>query len=107
MRRLILSKLTSGTTAPPSDGLVVDVFAKILLRGVARQNSLRINPGNGRISRDHLWITESEVKAMAPPQWKVGLTYPMPLSLAIRIGRFFHKAPCSSGPVFLNLEVNS
>jgi len=73
---------------PPQGGQVIDVFGKILLEGAAMQEALRITTRNAALSRDHLWITASEVSALVPRQIKVGLTYPVPPSLAARIARF-------------------
>ena len=73
---------------PPRGGLVVDVSGKILLEQGAMRDALLINPRNASLSRDHLWVAESEAEAMAPRQLKVGFTYPMPLSLAVRLARF-------------------
>jgi len=73
---------------PPQGGRVVDVFGKILLEGAAMQEALRIATRNAALSRDHLWITASEVSALAPRQVKAGFTYPVPPRLTMRIARF-------------------
>lgn len=73
---------------PPRGGLIVDVYGKILLEGAAMQEAVRINERNAATSRDHLWITAAEVKALAPSQSKVGFKYPLPRSLALRIARY-------------------
>jgi hypothetical protein len=78
------------TRTPPKNGLVVNVYARILERGpkgTYRKGTCK-NKGGDRAAHDHLWLTEKDWKALLPARAKKGITYAMPAHIARRIFRF-------------------
>lgn len=77
------------TRTPPKDGLVVRVHARILDR---KDGEVRVGTcetlGGDRASRDFLWLTRDEVRALAPAKAEVGQTYDVPAAVRDRILRF-------------------
>ena len=83
-------KLDPNYTRPMPDGtLVVRANARILDRkGDAFAKGTCEFSGGDRASRDFLWLTKDEVKALAPEKAEVGFSYPVPEKVAERIARF-------------------
>jgi hypothetical protein len=84
-------KLDGGyTRKPPAGGIVVNVNARLLekseLNGVA-DAACKIGDGD-EASRDHLWLKESEWRAMAPTTAKAGDPVALPPAVVRRILRF-------------------
>ena len=71
------------------DGLIVRVNARIL-EDKKGEFCAGKGPttGGDMASRDFLWLTKAEVKAIAPAKAEVGETYPLPAKIAARIARF-------------------
>jgi hypothetical protein len=75
---------------PPSGGLVVNVYARILdqdvksgyVRGTCK------TPGGENASRDHLWLTAQEWKSLIPAAPKKGDRSAVPAGIAERIARY-------------------
>lgn len=77
------------TRTVPEGGLVVRVHARILDRkGDTFEKGECEFAGGDKASRDFLWVTAAEAKAMAPAKAEVGFTYPLPEPVAKRIARF-------------------
>jgi hypothetical protein len=79
--------------APPAGGLVVRVHARILEEKKDAVEALFSKGtcsflGGDMASRDALWLTKEEVRAMGPGEKKPGDTYPLPAKVAERICRF-------------------
>jgi hypothetical protein len=80
--------------APPSGGLVVRVHSRILEEKKDAVESIVFTKGTcdfkggDMASRDMLWLTKDEVKAMGPGDRKPGDSYPFPAKVAERIARF-------------------
>lgn len=84
-------KLDGGyTRKPPAGGLIVNVHARALEKseadGVA-DAACKIGDGD-EASRDHLWITREEWKALVPSRAKVGDLIALPPQVVRRILRF-------------------
>jgi hypothetical protein len=75
---------------PPDGGLVVNVHARALEKseaaGVA-DAACKIGDGD-EASRDHLWLTREEWRALAPADGKPGQPVPVPVDVVARIVRF-------------------
>jgi hypothetical protein len=74
---------------PPPDGLIVNVYTRILDRkadGFTRGTSSF--PGGDRAAHDHLWLTAQDWKALVPAQPRRGDTIPVAEAVARRICRF-------------------
>lgn len=68
---------------PPPGGQVLNVYTRIPLA----QTETVWTP-NQATGRDHLWLTEGDLRALRPPEWRAGARYPVPPALAARIARF-------------------
>jgi hypothetical protein len=78
---------------PPDGGLVVRVHARILEEKKDAVEQLFTKgtcsmKGGDMSSRDFLWLTKDELKAMGPGDRKPGESYPVPEKVAERIARF-------------------
>lgn len=76
--------------APPSGGLIANVSTRILDRdesGEFRPGTSEF-PGGEKSARDHLWMTEAEVRSLAPEGVPAGRSFPVPAGLADRLLRF-------------------
>jgi hypothetical protein len=76
---------------PPANGVIVNVHARALEKaqradGVA-DAVCEIGDGD-EASRDHLWLTEQEWRAMAPASAQVGQVIEVPPAVVERIARF-------------------
>jgi len=81
------------TRTPPAGGLIVRVHARILEEKKDAVERLFAKgtcstKGGDMASRDFLWLTRDEVKAMDPGDRKPGESYPLPEKVAERIARF-------------------
>src|SRR5262249_39020986 len=75
---------------PPAGGLILDVHARILERdqsGKWKKGSCKF-VGGDQPSRDHLWLTTSERKALIPNYPKKGEQFSMPQRIADRLLRY-------------------
>jgi hypothetical protein len=75
---------------PPPNGLIIDVYTRILDRdgkGELCQGTCSVRGGD-KAARDHLWITESEWKPLVQADPKLGDRFPLPSRIAERIARF-------------------
>ena len=83
-------KLDPNFTRPMPDGvLVVRANARILdKKGDAFAKGTCEFAGGDRASRDFLWLTKAEVKALVPTQAEVGFSYAVPEKAAERMARF-------------------
>lgn len=68
----------------PAGGIVLNVFSRIPLSPPPGQTWTP----NQATGRDHLWLTASELRALAPPAWRAGVRYPLPAAVADRIARY-------------------
>jgi hypothetical protein len=78
------------TRRPPTGGLIVDVYTRILDRdnkGGWCRGTCAV-PGAERSARDHLWLTEQEWQMLLPPDAKKGDRFPVPPRIADRLLRF-------------------
>lgn len=77
------------TRTPPEGGLILRANARILDKkdGTFVKGTCEF-VGGDRASRDFLWLTKDEVKALAPTKAEVGFTYPVPPKVAERIARY-------------------
>jgi hypothetical protein len=81
------------TRTPPPGGLIVRVHARILeekkdaVEALFAKGSCSMKGGD-MASRDFLWLTKDELRAMGPGNRKVGESYPAPDKVAERIVRF-------------------
>lgn len=77
------------TRTVPDGGLILRANARILDRkDDAFAKGTCEFTGGDRASRDFLWLTAAEVKALAPTKAEVGFSYPLPAKVAERIARF-------------------
>jgi hypothetical protein len=77
------------TRTPPADGLIVRVNARILdQKGDEFCVGVCKTTGGDKASRDFLWLTRDEVKALAPAKAEEGHSYPLPERVAARVARF-------------------
>ncbi|HEY2785000.1 MAG TPA: hypothetical protein VGJ05_08500, partial [Fimbriiglobus sp.] len=79
--------------SPPAGGLVVRVHARILEEKKNAIESLFVKgtcstKGGDASSRDFLWLTKDDVRAMGPGDRQAGESYPLPDRVADRIARF-------------------
>jgi hypothetical protein len=75
---------------PPTGGLIVDVYARILDRdsqGELCRGTCQ-TPGGEKAARDHLWLTEAEWKSLVPSNPKKGDQFPLPQGIAERVLRY-------------------
>lgn len=74
---------------PPEGGLIVKVHGRILdeKNGEYKRGTCD-SPAGMKASRDFLWLTAADVKAMSPPAGELGVKYSLPQSVARRIARF-------------------
>jgi hypothetical protein len=74
---------------PPTNGLIVKVFTRILDRkdGEFCQGTCK-TLGGDKASRDHLWLTEAEWKSLVPANPTKGDRAALPAKIAERICRF-------------------
>lgn len=77
------------TRTLPTNGLIVNVFTRILDRkdGAFCKGTCQ-RTGGDFPARDHLWLTESEWKALVPAEVKKGATFAMPAAVVERIARY-------------------
>jgi hypothetical protein len=78
------------TRTPPPGGLIVNVFTRLLDRdanGELCDADCKGNRGD-EAARDHLWLTESEWRSLAPARAKRGDQFPLADKIAERICRF-------------------
>lgn len=80
------------TRKPPAGGLIVNVHARALEKKAGATGGLAdavCEVGDGdEASRDHLWITENEWRAMVPKDAKAGDRVALPENVVRRIVRF-------------------
>lgn len=83
-------KLDTRFTRPmPEGALVLRANARILdKKADAFVKGTCEFTGGDRASRDFVWLTQDDVKALAPVKAEVGFTYPVPEKVAERIARF-------------------
>jgi hypothetical protein len=75
---------------PPPRGLIVNVYTRILdhdSSGHLCKGQCGFKGGD-RPARDHLWLTEADVKGLHPAHAHVGDTFALPAALTQRILRF-------------------
>ena len=74
---------------PPKGGLIVRTHARILDEkdGAYCKGSCEFT-GGASAARDFLWLTAADVKALAPADPTVGVTYPVPPAVVERMLRF-------------------
>ena len=84
------AKIDPGYTRTlPAGGLVLKVHARILdMKNDAFCRGTCDSTGSMKASRDFLWITAAEAKALAPAKDDVGFLYQLPAGVAQRIARF-------------------
>jgi hypothetical protein len=78
------------TRTPPKDGLIVNVYTRILdhdSRGGLCKGGCKMK-GADQAAHDHLWLTGADWKALLPARAKVDSTFAMPAHLVRRIVRF-------------------
>ena len=78
------------TRRPPTGGLILDVYTRILDRdsaGSLTRGDCDV-PGGSRAARDHLWLTEEEWKSLIPANTTVGYQFPLAKPITERIARF-------------------
>jgi hypothetical protein len=74
---------------PPSGGLIVNVYTRILGRDKNGWCKGKCEtPGGDQAARDHLWLTKAEWKALVPANPMKGDRSPLPAAVAERILRF-------------------
>jgi hypothetical protein len=75
---------------PPKDGLILNVFTRILDRKVGGRlvRGSCSFPGGEQAARDHLWLTAEDCRALMPSDPKVGDRFAMPGALADRLVRY-------------------
>ena len=76
--------------APPTDGLILNVYTRILEcgdNGECRKGTCKTTGGE-LSARDHLWLTKSEWHSLLPKEAKVGDEFAMPAAIAQRFVRF-------------------
>ena len=77
------------TRTPPPDGLIVRVHTRILDKvGDEFCKGACKTTGGDAAARDFLWLTQGEVRSLAPAKTDPGFTYDMPKAIADRIVRF-------------------
>jgi hypothetical protein len=75
---------------PPAQGLILNVWTHALDRssnGDFQPATCELGHG-GEAARDHCWITAEEARSFLPPEAKVGIVFPFPSKLAVRLARF-------------------
>jgi hypothetical protein len=74
---------------PPADGLIVNVYTRILDRdkGEFCKGTCK-TLGGDRPARDHLWLNADEWKKLVPSEPKKGNSFPLPPAIAERMLRF-------------------
>ena len=86
-----LGKLdTEYVRTPPKNGLIVNVYTRILDKDKKGEYCLGSCDfwGGDRAAHDHLWLQEDEWKALVPSSPKKGENVPLPPHVAKRILRF-------------------
>jgi hypothetical protein len=76
--------------APPSRGLILNVYTRILDRdgkGDYCKGSCK-TAGGDQSARDHMWLTKAEWQRLLATDAKVGDSLPMPAAIAQRIARY-------------------
>jgi hypothetical protein len=92
--------------APPTEGLVLNVHARILDRddkGDCHKGSCD-SAGGDLSARDHLWLTKPDWQSLMPKNVKTGDRFPMPASIAQRIARFHMVDDTRGEPRFWSSE---
>jgi hypothetical protein len=93
------------TRTPPPGALVVVVSTRQLDHADGELCPCTGKPGVGaEAARDHLWITEAEWKAFAPPGAKTGDRFPLPVTLTERLLRFHLVDNTRGEPLFWRRE---
>ncbi len=73
---------------PPENGLILRVHGRILDKKAGEICNASCDfPGGGKASRDFLWLTAKEWKALIPKP-ELGFSYSLPVSVTKRIARF-------------------
>jgi hypothetical protein len=75
---------------PPAGGLIANVSTRILDRdnhGNYCHGTCEFEGGD-KSARDHLWLTEAEVKSLVPDGLRPGGSFPVPAPVAHRLLRF-------------------
>ncbi len=92
--------------APPADGLILNVYTRILERdgkGDYRKGSCD-TAGGDLSARDHLWLTKGEWQALLPKDVKAGDHFAMPAAVAQRITRYHLVDDTRGEPPFWSAE---
>jgi hypothetical protein len=92
--------------APPADGLILNVYTRILDRddrGDCRRGTCE-TPGGDRAAHDHLWLTKVEWQSLLPKEAKAGDQFAMPEPIARRIARFHLVDDTRGEPPFWSAE---
>ena len=78
------------TRTPPPDGLILNVFTRILdrKRGGQYVRGSCSFPGGELPGRDHLWLKRSEWQSLIPASVKKGESFDMPPAVAERLLRY-------------------
>ena len=79
------------TPAPPPGGLILNVYTRLLdhdENGGLCAHKQKTNGALREAQRDHLWLTESEWKALVPAQAVAGDKVPVPDTVRQRLFRF-------------------
>jgi hypothetical protein len=77
------------TRTPPPGGLIVRVHTRVLDRaGDEFCKGACKTTGGDAAARDFLWLTQGDVRSLAPPKVEPGFTYDVPKAVADRIVRF-------------------
>jgi hypothetical protein len=75
---------------PPTDGLILNVYARILdhdAKGELCAGACK-TVGGDKTSRDHMWLTQADWKSLIPVDPVRGRTIPLPDAIADRLARF-------------------
>jgi hypothetical protein len=75
---------------PPKDGLIVNVFTRILDRGAddGFVHGTCKFPGGNRAAHDRMWLTAEELQALMPKDVKKGQEITIPTAVTYRLARF-------------------
>ncbi len=95
---------------PPKEGLIVQVYTRILDRDASGQyckGTCNVRGGD-QAARDHLWLTEAEWKSLVPADPKPNDQFPLPDAIGERMARF-HLIDNTRGepPMWQRQEVRS
>jgi hypothetical protein len=92
--------------APPTDGLILNVYTRILDRdakGDCRPGTCE-TPGGDLSARDHLWLTKTEWQSLLSKDVKADDHFAMPAAIAQRIARFHLVDDTRGEPPFWSAE---